>query len=258
MPRSMPQKKTALSPDHGRRAVGYIRVSTEEQASEGVSLAAQEDRLRDYCRFVGLELVEVFRDEGESGGTPLGQRTAGGRLLAALERGEAGNIVAMRLDRLFRDAIDCMQRATDWEAAGVALHLLDMGGQAVDTRSAAGRFMLHVLAAAAEMQRNRIRENTREALAQLKKQGRRLGTTPLGFVTPEPGAPMVVDPEGLEAVAFILRARGERPRPSYARIAERLTEAGFATKRGRRWHPETVRKVVEGRDRYRGFLAEAA
>ena len=58
-------------------ALGYIRVSTEEQAREGVSLAAQEARLRAYCTAAGLTLVDIMRDEGVSASKPLNTRPAG-------------------------------------------------------------------------------------------------------------------------------------------------------------------------------------
>jgi site-specific DNA recombinase len=213
-------------------------------AREGLSLAAQEDRLRAYCVLQGFHLVAIFRDEGVSAGKPLAQRPAGAQLLKVVKQGRAKNVLAVKLDRPFRDAIDCMSRATEWDAAGVGLHLLDMGGPAVDTRSAAGRFMLHVLAAAAEMERNRIREGTRDVLAHKKQKGDRLGTTPLGFVTPRKGARMKPQEEELAAVRHILRRRGDDG-ASFRVIAHELDAQSLPTKRGGSWHPSTVRAIWE-------------
>ena len=71
----------------------------------------------------------------------------------------------LKLDRMFRNAGDCLATVEAWDRAGVALHVVDLGGNAIDTTSAAGRFMLVVLAGAAEMERNLIRERTKAALA---------------------------------------------------------------------------------------------
>jgi site-specific DNA recombinase len=238
-----------------REAVGYVRVSTEEQAREGVSLEAQEQRLRAYATAQGLTLATVYRDEGVSGGKAFVSRPAGRKLQEAIGRGRVSHVLALKLDRLFRDAIDCMSTATAWDGAGVSLVLLDMGGSSVDSRSAAGRFMFTVLAAAAEMERNRIRERTRDALHHKREKGERLGTTPLGFRTPAPGERMEPDPVELETVRLILERR--EARDSFRAIAAELERRGIPTKRGRRWDHSTVRQVWERREHYRPHLAPA-
>ena len=245
------RRATTPQAESSSAAVGYVRVSREEQVREGVSLEAQESRLRDYAKFHNLDLVHIYRDEGVSGGTPLGERKDGGAMARAVARGDVGVVLAVKLDRVFRDAVDCMQRVREWDRAGVGLHLLDIGGgQAVDTRAPTGRFFLHVIAAAAEMELNRIRERTSDALAHKKARGDRLGTTPLGYVTPEPHAPMQVDPAGFATVRTILRLRaidGE----SYRDIVCHLMGEGRSTARGKGWHANTVRRVWRDRTRYR-------
>lgn len=80
--------------------VGYVRVSTEEQASSGVSLAAQERAIRNYATARGLELVELVIDAGVSAGTPLSKRRGGALVLDAVRSGRAGSVVAIKLGRL--------------------------------------------------------------------------------------------------------------------------------------------------------------
>src|SRR5689334_5533926 len=82
-----------------RKAVGYVRVSTEEQAREGVSLDAQEFRLRAYCTAAGLELVHLVREEGVSASKPLAGRPGGAELLRLMLEHQAGHVVALKLDR---------------------------------------------------------------------------------------------------------------------------------------------------------------
>src|SRR5262245_52064589 len=86
-------------------AIGYIRVSSEEQADSGLGLAAQRQRIAAYCTMKGLHLAEVFEDPGISAGKPLAGRPAGSRLLAAAKKGKAVVVVA-KLDRLFRSVAD--------------------------------------------------------------------------------------------------------------------------------------------------------
>jgi hypothetical protein len=97
--------RAEAKPDGVPVAVGYVRVSTEEQAREGVSLAAQDDRIRSYCALRGMQLRAIYRDEAVSAGRPLAQRPQGAVLLDAISAGDIGNIVALKLDRLFRNAI---------------------------------------------------------------------------------------------------------------------------------------------------------
>jgi site-specific DNA recombinase len=63
-----------------RTALGYVRVSTDEQAERGLGLEAQRQRIRAYCEMKGLNLATIFEDPGLSEGKPLGSRSAGGRL----------------------------------------------------------------------------------------------------------------------------------------------------------------------------------
>jgi len=140
------------------RAVAYVRVSTEEQATEGISLEAQNHRVRAYCELRGLELVDIITDAGVSAGKPLARRDGGARLLHLIRRGEAVAVVAFKLDRLFRNCADCLTVTATWDRSGVALHLIDLGGQAVDTSTAMGRFFLTVMAGAAEMERGLVAE----------------------------------------------------------------------------------------------------
>ena len=106
------------------RAVAYIRVSTEEQARGGVSLEAQEEKVRAYCTLAGLELVRIYREEGVSASKPLATRPEGATMIAALKKREAEHVVALKLDRLFRDAVDALTKTKEWDKAGVSVHLL--------------------------------------------------------------------------------------------------------------------------------------
>jgi hypothetical protein len=106
----------------------------------------QADRLAIYCELQGLELVETYREAGVSGAIPLGERKRGKAMLARLATGQVKHVVALKLDRLFRDAANALTLTREWDRAGVELHLVDMGGMSLNTSSAMGRMMLTMLA----------------------------------------------------------------------------------------------------------------
>ena len=241
------RRTTAPDTDTNPRAVAYVRVSTVEQAAEGVSLDAQAAALRAYATFRGLDLVDVVVDAGVSAGKPLAAREGGRRVLDLVADGTVEAVVALKLDRLFRDCADCLTVTDLWDRDGVSLHLVDMGGQTIDTSTAMGRFFLTVMAGAAEMERNLVRERTAGALQHLRAQGVQLGGEALGWTrtddTDDDGRKVVrkVAAE-CETVTRILDLRAEGL--TLQAIADTLTAEGRPTKRGGNWYPATVRNVL--------------
>lgn len=230
----------------------YVRVSTEEQAVQGVSLDAQIERVRAYATAQGLRLEMIYRDEGVSAGTPLASRPEGARMVDALQRGEFAHVIAVKLDRCFRNAADCMHTVDGWTKAGIAVHFVDLGGQAVDSQTAMGKFFLSIMASCAELELGNIRDRTRTALQHKRMRGDRLGTTPFGFRTPAPGAALVPDQRELETVRRLLELC-EEDLP-FAHVARRLNEEGRAAKRGGIWQSATVRRIWLARDRFSQVL----
>ncbi len=112
-------------------AVGYVRVSTDQQVDHGVSLETQHERIRAYTLLHKLNLVEIVSDEGISGSIPLADRPGGRRVLDLLRHDGAGHVVALKLDRLFRDAADALVQTRSWDRKGIAVHLIDVGGQTI-------------------------------------------------------------------------------------------------------------------------------
>jgi DNA invertase Pin-like site-specific DNA recombinase len=222
------------------RAVGYVRVSTEEQVSQGLSIPAQKEAIVAYARMRGLELVDVIVDAGVSGGRALGTRPGGQKLLSLLAEGRASHIIALRLDRLFRDAADCLATVETWTRKGFVLHLLDVGGNSIDTSSAAGKFMLTILAAVAEMERNLIAERIRNVLSWKRRNGKVFSHPPFGFARDgDDLVPVEAEQKALDLI-LDLRARGY----SLRKIAKTLEARGIPTKRGGRWAAATVRKLL--------------
>lgn len=234
----------------------YRRVSTDEQARDGISLPDQRDRELAYCKANRLtSRLIAYADEGISASVPLEDRPQGGLLMQRVREGVVAHVIAVKLDRLFRDVRDALATIQEWDDMGVTLHLLDFGGQAFNSKSAVGRLMFTMSAAFAEFERNLGRERTKSAMQHKKANGDRLGATPLGYVTPAPGKPMEPAKEELATVALIIKLRERDARRwSFRKIAARLEAEGHKTKHGGKWAPETVSRVWDRRAQYRPIL----
>jgi DNA invertase Pin-like site-specific DNA recombinase len=224
-------------------AISYARVSTTEQATEGVSLAAQHSGLTAYAAAHGLTLVQSIEDAGVSASVPLGERPGGAELVERLVSGEVGIVVAMKLDRLFRDALDALAVTRSWDDRKITLILVD---QQINTSCAVGRLFITMLAGVAEMERNMIGERTAAALAHLKGQGVRVGRDGIGWTRTDE-----IDADGRRVVTELPeeRALADRIREmrdeglTFQQIADALTGECVPTKRGGRWHATTTRNV---------------
>lgn len=221
-------------------AIGYIRVSTQEQADSGLGLEAQKARIEAYCVAQGWKLVSLFTEEGVSAKTL--QRPA---LTAAIDALRPGRVlVALKLDRMTRSVRDVYTLDEMTEGRGAAWVSIV---EKIDTTTAAGRMFRTMLAAFAEFEREQTAERTCAALLAKKARGERLGTTPLGYRTVETpeGRRVEADIEEQKTVRMARELRGAGL--SLRAIARELTEAGRPTKRGGRWQAETVAYLIAPR-----------
>ena len=227
------------------RFVGYVRVSTQEQAESGHSLDAQRRRIAAWCEAQGCELAEVYSDEGISGAVPPEDREGLKAALDAVSR-YADGIIVLKLDRLSRSVVDMLElvdlaRAQDFRLVSVT--------ESLDTDSAAGRLVLSVLSVMSQFERELIGERTSAAMQELKAKGRGYSRfTPWGLRT-ECGQWEV--PKGYEGkliphsierdFATVIREwRGE----SAAGMAAHFRHVGSMHPRtGEPWTAENVRSV---------------
>jgi DNA invertase Pin-like site-specific DNA recombinase len=193
--------------------VGYIRVSTSEQAEHGVSLDAQRAKIDAYCQLHELALVAVEVDAGISGSTM--DRPGLQRALAMLKRGAARGLIVVKLDRLTRSVVDLSTLVERYFKGGKrALHSVS---ERVDTSSAMGRGVLNIFASLGQLERDQVGERTSQAMQHLKSQGKYTGgRARFGFAV---GA----DPAEQEilATARAARARGLSLRDVVAELEER-------------------------------------
>lgn len=224
------------------KAISYVRVSTVEQASEGISLAAQTQAIRSYAAFRGLELVHELSDPGVSAGKPLQDRDGGRQLFRHARHPHVGAVIAYKLDRLFRDAADCLAVTKEWDELEVDLHLVDLGGQPVDTSTAMGRFFLTIMAGVAEMERNLISERTKAAMNHLKLQNKRIGGIPYGYQLADDKRTLVPNAEEQRVIAIARQKRGEGL--SLRKIAAALTDEDIRSRNGRPFSAQQIQRML--------------
>lgn len=222
-----PRRRAVSAP--ADTAIGYLRVSTEEQVVSGLGLEAQRAAIEARAVVEGWTVTGWYADEGVSGTVaPLDRRGLAAALDAMSER-RASRLVASHLSRVGRTAARVLDLDTLADAEGWGLVMCDLQ---IDTGTAAGRFMLANMAAAAEYERNLVSERTRAALAVRRAQGVRLGRPPL-----LPG----------EVVARIVADRDAGA--TWQEIADDLMADAVPTAQGGAcWYPASVRKVYLGQD----------
>lgn len=219
------------------KVVGYVRASKDEQTA---TLLTQKAKIEAYCAYHELELVEVYIDHGVTGTIPVADRPEGAKMLQAMRaRGKhkIQGVVTVKLDRMFRNAADCLRNVEEWEQKGLALHIIDLR---VDTSTAPGKFFLTVMAGVAEMERNLIAERTATVLQGKKSRGEAYSRDCLGY--DRQGDQLVANQNELDLIDRIkaMRAGGL----SYKRIADQLNAEGIQGKRGGRWGSETIRYLL--------------
>ena len=225
-------------------AIGYVRVSTQEQATEGVSLDAQRDRLTAYCKLHAIKLIDIKADEGISGST-LG-RPGLQAALQMLRRGRANTLLVAKLDRLSRSLRDVCS-LVDEMFSDEKYHLLSLCGM-VNTHTAAGRMVLMNLANFCQFERELISERTRDALQHMKAQGVRLGPAPYGYELShdcdEHGrrklVPLAHEQDVLRQIES-MREGGLKLRE----IARRLNEAKIPARRDGIWRATRISIVLQ-------------
>ena len=177
--------------------VGYTRVSTEEQARDGVSLDAQAEKLRAYALVKDWTLAELIWDAGHSAKSL--KRPGMARLLTLVEAGQVDVVMVYKLARLTRSVVDLGKLMDLFKRKRVDLVSLQ---ESLDATTATGELMMNRLASVSQWERKVIGERTRDALQHLKAQGKRYCHT------------IYDNPEGI-ALMHRLRAAGS----SYERIA---------------------------------------
>lgn len=219
-----------------KTAIGYVRVSTEEQAEEGVSLRGQAEKIRQYAALHDLDLVEIVEDAGKSAKDL--RRPGMERMLEKVRRGEVDAVIVAKLDRATRSVRDLQDLLAVFKKKGVEFASV---AERLDTSSASGRFFVGMLGLVAQWERETISERTRDGLARIRSEGRRVsGQAPRGFRFK--GDRVVADAAEarLVAEARTLRQSGL----SIRQVAATMNERGLRTRGGGRFYASGIERLL--------------
>ncbi len=216
----------------------YCRVSTDEQAHEGISLEEQQVRLTSYCASQGWdqEGVHLYIDDGYSGKNL--HRPALERFLMDLERLSFSRLLVTKLDRLSRRLLDLLSLIDLLERRGVSLVSTS---EAFDTATPSGRLTLQVLGAVAEFERERIRERVVDNMTHAAKSGKWLAKPPYGYQLAEKA--LVELPQEAEVVRRIFSLYTE-DQLGFFQIAKQLNEEGVASREKKGWSSNMIKKIL--------------
>lgn len=214
----------------------YARVSTDRQASEGVSVESQETKLRAMALVHGAAAVELITDPGQSAKDL--RRPGMQRLLELVNAGRVKTVIVFKLDRLTRSILDLGELLQLFDKKHVTLVSLT---ESLDTGSAGGRLCLNLLISVAQWQREYISEQVATAL-RFKRSARRVYTRldPYGYR--RDGDALVPVPDEQNTILEIHTMRQDGL--SLRAICRELNERGVLTKQGKLWAPQTVSDVL--------------
>ena len=189
-----------------KRAFGYIRVSTARQANEGESLDVQRRQIELVAELENYSLEAVFVEAGQSGSKPLAKRPEGAKLLAAVKPGDT--IIAVKLDRTFRDVADAANTLKRLKKLGIGLYLRDLGGDV--TRDAVSELVFGLLSSVAAFERQRIAERISDVKADQRSRSRYLGgDVPFGHRLVDRCGESYIEPDGDRLAQVLdLQAKG--------------------------------------------------
>ena len=229
--------------ENSQKSIAYIRVSSKRQVDEGVSMEAQKRRILEYARFKGLNLVDddIIIEEGVSGGIPIWERPRGRLLKQKLSTGQYANLISMKIDRMFRMTTDMLNTIDELADAGIAIHIVDMNGEALDTSTSMGRFFLTVMGAMAEMERGLISERTQEGMNQLKSTHQKFTQSLYGWNVKEDGSlyPNWNEQDVIDYVHWQIDVNGM----SASAVARNLNKLNIKGKRGGKWYSSGLIRV---------------
>ena len=227
-----------------KKVVGYLRVSTIEQASEGLSLANQEAKIEAFATAKDWDLIGIFRDEGVSAKDL--NREGIQQVIEGCRKHEFDVVIIYKLDRLTRSVRDLGYLTQDvFEKTGVDFSSIQDN---FDTTTANGKLVLNILGSVAQWERDIIAERTREVLMYKALQSKRVGQIPYGWRLADDGDTLLEIEQEQAAISLMqhLRGRGH----SLQAICNELTRQGYLPL-GKRWYSMSVHNILNRLEKYK-------
>lgn len=227
------------------RAVGYIRVSTQEQAREGISLEMQAHKITQYARLHEMQLIDIVRDEGISAKS-IEARPGVLRVLDMVSSRQVEAVIVFKLDRLARNTRQALEMADLMRKKGVALHSIT---EKLDTDSAIGEFFFTLMASLAQMERKLTGERIKATMDRKRQRGEKTGgEVPYGYRA-------VASIDGDRTVRRLMPVAHEqrmvrrvkqlrRGDHTLRSIIEILNVEGFHPRKGRRFSTAVIGRIL--------------
>ena len=234
--------------------VGYLRVSTQDQAGEDrFGLAAQREAIEDYARREGHTVTAWYEDAGISGGTL--DRPGLQSLLTEAPGGSFSTVVVAKMDRIARELAASLWIEKELLKAGVELVSVAEPFRGQDPANVLFRQMI---GAFAQFEKSRIAERmVGGRTAKAKTGGYAGGGAPMGYQAQRGGKALTADPNKADTVQAIFTLRNQYPEWTLREIAQALNDAGHTTAQGKQFAAMQVKRVLDREDFYRGVYQYA-
>jgi DNA invertase Pin-like site-specific DNA recombinase len=219
------------------KAIGYVRVSTDMQERDGLSLDAQQETIKNYCRAMGYELVDILMD-AESGKNMTGRPEFQRMISQYIDKRKVNFIVCTNLDRFTRSQKDFLIFVDDYVKKGIC-HLA-LVREHMNTESPTSLHAIRFAALFAELERERISERVSSTIQYIRSQGGHYGKVPFGYKPIKEGklTKLVKHPENYPWLEKM--AAWYREGVNFADIARRLNDAGVKPSQSPQWTQTSV------------------
>ena len=226
------------------RAALYVRVSTDEQATEGFSLDAQISKLKAYCKLEGWTVSAVYCEEGESGRST--KRPQYQRMMSESDSWDV--LLVYKLDRIHRNSVNFAKMMEDLDRKGKEFCSVQ---EKFDTSTAMGRFVRDVMERIAQLESEQIGERVKQGMERKARMGTGLLGSGLPFGYTRKYGKLSVDENEVYTVRAIysLYIQGN----SMDKIANELNNAGVPSKNGGKWYKSTIYGILHN-PLYAGYV----
>jgi len=221
------------------KIIAYVRVSTDKQAEEGMSLAAQSDQIKKYAALYDLDIIDTVIDDGYSASNL--DRPGLKQIFAMLDTGIVQGVIITKLDRLTRSVFDLGYLLKNYMDKYRFMSVYDK----FDTDTASGRMILSILTTVSQWEREVISERTKAVLAYKKSKGERVGNIPFGYKLTSDGVHLEYNPHEQKIIRAISNWRDDGK--TLGGIAKSLSLWGYVTRRGKPFSTSAIHRIMKNK-----------
>lgn len=226
-----------------KKAVGYTRVSTTEQAEEGHSLEAQKDIIIEYCLRNKYEYIDCYKDPGISGKDM--NRPGLQKMLSEIESGMV--IICVSLSRLSRSVKDIQYIIEIIKEKGASIVFLDLN---IDTSTAVGDLMLTIMSGLSQFERKQTSERVSHTMNNMSREGKLITKPRYGYKIIKNGknSQIVEDPDEQGVIDKIRKLIQDDPKITVSSIVKILTKDDIKIRKAKKIYPDTITKIIKAYD----------